>query len=865
MSRVRVVRTWWGSIALIAGVWGCETASNPGGVQRDVIPPSIALSTTADTQQIASGLVFTVTASDNLSLKDIQLTYSGGYIAQTDTIFNTATPSLTLAEHIAFAGNSGAGGLIKIVGRATDGAGNFATDSIFIFLSNVQALKVNLLAPSVGAVASTGKNITIAVQAQQLGGIQRVGFIVASRSAVTDPTTPPTDSLVFVTNFPPDTTYTDTLTVTATTGTFTVTGFAVDAGGRRGLSNSVVVTVQSAANDVTPPTVSFSIAARVEVNDSITVHATDPSGISLIGFQVDTSLTLTGPALSLVTVNVGAANLTDVTKTLSLGLAALITQFPKPVIVRGYACDLATPTNNCGYSQTSTLITAPPLRAGRAGPLRAANPSGGTDTVVVVAGFTRPLPLGGSIADAIYDSTRRELYLTNPTLSRVEVFQVANSTFVASGIPSAGAQPWGIALWPKDTLGHYADTIVVANSGGTQLSVINVGPGAPRQLLWRQDLPDFLVETYHVLTQAGGFQLEIIVFNISDRPQYVATVCRVGAAPPNCDADSVFSIYSTVPTAADPSPFTNRATLRMEKMHRPAFNGDTTALFGHFFWELAEGAPATGNDTLRIELRRGLPYNVTKTILSACAGVNVNLSRFGLGDSTFARNSGNFTHGFFGEGGSLAGGIGFARVMSYTTKAPLVHGSATTTTCATPRTPPGPNTGITDTGDNDVDFGMSPAIDVVDFISNTATRVHSIATNFNGATNVARADSLYFLDEGLRLKATSPDSSGPGMDMNVDHNFAAGGSCAPTCGGTGNINNRILFAAGQNATVHVWDTFYGALVDSIPVRDPIIGPLRVAKDAGGAQLLFGITARGLVIVRLPAITNIFVPAPPRRR
>ena len=156
MSRVRVVRTWWGSIALIAGVWGCETASNPGGVQRDVIPPSIALSTTADTQQIASGLVFTVTASDNLSLKDIQLTYSGGYIAQTDTIFNTATPSLTLAEHIAFAGNSGAGGLIKIVGRATDGAGNFATDSIFIFLSNVQALKVNLLAPSVGAVASTG-------------------------------------------------------------------------------------------------------------------------------------------------------------------------------------------------------------------------------------------------------------------------------------------------------------------------------------------------------------------------------------------------------------------------------------------------------------------------------------------------------------------------------------------------------------------------------------------------------------------------------------------------------------------------------------------------------------------------------------
>ena len=861
MPRVHVVRAWWGSIALIAGVWGCETARNPGGVQHDVIPPTIKLTTSADTQQIASGLAFTVTASDNLSLKDIQLTYSGGYIAVTDTVFASATPSVTIGEHITFPAGSGAGGLIKIVGLATDGAGNFARDSIFIFLSNVQALRVNLLAPSTGALASTGKNITVAVQAQQLGGIQRVGFIIVPRTAVTDPTTPPTDSLVFTTSFPPDTTYTDTLTVLATTGTFTVTGFAVDAGGRRGLSNSVVVTVQSAANDVTPPVVSHTIAARVQVNDTITVHATDPSGISLIGFQVDTSLTLTGPALSLVTLNVGAANLTDVTRKFSLGLAALITQFPKSVIVRGYACDLATPTNNCGYSQTSTIIRAPSRLSG---PTRAATPSNGIDTVIVVAGFTAALPLGGSIADAIYDSTRRELYLTNPSLSRVEVFQVANSTFVAAGIPSAGAQPWGIALWPKDTLGHYADTIVVANSGGTQLSVISVGPGAPRQLLWRQDLPDYQIETYHVLTQAGGFQLQIVVYNVSDRPQYVATVCRVGGAPPNCAADSIFAMYSTVPTPADPSPFTNRATLRMEKLHRPAFNGDTTGLFGHFFWELAQGAPATGNDTLRIELRRGLPYNQSKVILSACAGVNVNLSRFGLGDSTFARNSGNFTHAFFGEGGALAGGIGFARVMAYSTKAPLVHGGATTTTCTTPRTPPAPNTGITDTGDNDVDFGMSPAVDVVDFISNTATRVRSIATNFNGQTNVARADSLYFLDEGLRLKATSPDSAGPWMDMNVDHNFAAGGSCNPTCGGGGNINNRILFAAGVNPTIHVWDTFYGSLVDSIPVRDPIIGPLRVAKDAGGQQLLFGITARGLVIVRLPAITNTFTPAPPRR-
>jgi hypothetical protein len=540
--------------------------------------------------------------------------------------------------------------------------------------------------------------------------------------------------------------------------------------------------------------------------------------------------------------------LTDVTHAFSLGLAGVFAKFPKLVVARGYACDLDIPVNHCAYSTSSTVFTS------GGGTLASA----GTDTVTVVAGFTRPLPLGGSIADAIYDSTRRELYLTNPGLSRVEVFQVASSTFVATGIPSAGSRPWGIALWPRDTLGHYADTIVVANSGGTQLSILNVGPGAPRQLLWRQDLPNFLIQTYHVISTPGGFTARIVEYNISDRPQYVATVCRVGAAPPNCDADQVFALYSSLPTAADPQPFTNRATLRMEKLKNTQ---DTTQLFAHFFWEIAQGYPTATSDTLRIVMRRGRPYNQTHVVLSACAGINIDLSRFALGDSTFARNSGNFTHGFFAEGGNLAGGIGFGRVMGYATKGALVHGAPTAKTCETPR----PNTGVFDSGDNDVDFGMTPAVDVVDFVTNTATRLRSIATNFNGLTNVARFDSIYFLDEGMRLKAMAPDAGGGGIDMNANHNFTPGGSCAPTCGGTGSINDRILFAAGTTPTVRIWDTFYGALVDSFPVRDPITGPLRVAKDAGGRQLLFGITPRGLVVVAIPAVTNPFTPAPPPPR
>jgi hypothetical protein len=121
-----------------------------------------------------------------------------------------------------------------------------------------------------------------------------------------------------------------------------------------------------------------------------------------------------------------------------------------------------------------------------------------------------------------------------------------------------------------------------------------------------------------------------------------------------------------------------------------------------------------------------------------------------------------------------------------------------------------------------------------------------------------RADSIYYLDEGLRLKGLSPAPQGaPGMDMNYNHAFGPSGPCPPlstACGGNGSANDRILFAARPDAGIDVYDTYFGARIGAIPVRDPIIGPLRVARDATG-QLLFGVTGRGLVVLRLPAFVN----------
>src|SRR5438034_244899 len=733
MLQGRGVRALWGTGVLLAAVWACETARNPGGIQRDLTPPTISLTKTPpDTQDISAGLTFAVSATDNLGLKDIRLTYSGGYIALTDTVFCSTVTASSIPVHITFPSNSNAGGLIRIVGHATDGAGNFAEDTLFIVLNNVKALKVTLIAPLTGAVAGTGKYVPIHVRAVQVSGVKRIGWIVTPGQTATTGV----DSLLSAAlPYPDSIDLIDSVLVTGTSGFFVLQGFAVD------------------------------------------------------------------------------------------GAVAL----------------------NRGVSGATFTTISP------SGPAK-------LDTITLVAGVTRSFPLGGKIADAIFNANLNELYLTNPSRHRVEIFQVANSSFVANPITFGVGVPWGIALWPRDTLGAYGDTIVVADAGGTQLAVVDVRP-AVRRLQWRQDLPNYLIETYRILTSQGGGTLEqITIYDVSDRPQYVATVCRP-AAGTACPPDQIYALYSTTPTVSSTSPFGGKGTLRMEKLVSPTSGFPQ---FGKFFWEIGATTANAGTDTLRIEQIRGQTSTV---VLSACAGVSIKLESFGLGDSTYARNSGNFKHAFFGEGGNIT--TSFARVMAYDANRILQTGVFQS--CI------GNGRTALASGFNDVDFGMSPGVNVSDFISNTGIHVASVATNFNGLTNVVRADSTHYLDSNLRLKATSCTlavggvgcvTGSPGMDMNYFHDFSPGGSCTPTCGGGTNVNNRLLFAARPDASIDVFDTFDGSQILSgglpvtIPIRDPIIGPLRVAKDATG-QRLFGITAKGLVMVRLPALVNPN-PAPPRR-
>src|SRR5688572_20140567 len=112
-------RAVFGIGVLVGALVACETARNPGGIQRDLTSPNITLGNTAgDTQDIAGGLRFSVSATDNLALLRVRLIFSGGDIGIQDTVFTGQVQNYQVNRNRTYPAGSGAGGLVQIIGRA---------------------------------------------------------------------------------------------------------------------------------------------------------------------------------------------------------------------------------------------------------------------------------------------------------------------------------------------------------------------------------------------------------------------------------------------------------------------------------------------------------------------------------------------------------------------------------------------------------------------------------------------------------------------------------------------------------------------------------------------------------------------------
>ncbi len=801
LRRGLIVAAAAASISLGVAACNDSTSIDP---QRDRVPPTLSL--TARTQQADTVIAFTTDASDNLGLKTIHVQAIGAVSVIFDTTFTSAVTDIQLPFTLFASRSVPAGTPVTITAEAVDGAGNSSgIDTLIMATGNVPPPEVRVISPTSGSSAVLGKSILVTVMGKtalkvRSLGLMTTGPVVRADSAVYS--SPLLDSLTFQ----------DTVAIpaNATPGTLTITPFLRDSLGQRAVGPSITITVQTAAQINSVPVVNayctssqaFDNACghgkRVEVSDTVHVEADDPSGISQLGYEVRS--TLGGPIDDTQTF-LSNGQLTFQPHTFAMNLP--YTTFPKTAYIQVFA------QNSNGVRAYAKLASG----ADR------------IDTVIVVAGVTRPLPLGGEVADALYHAGKDRLYLTNIKRNQVEVFNLGDSSFKAAVI--VGSRPWGLTAWPRDRNGTMGDTLLIANSGGTDISYIDLNVGTSGAEVFRYALPNIIV--YSVTTVTSGtsglpFQ-QRVRFDFSDRPQFPAATCIVAGGV----CTETIMAYTTTPTPGQTVPFDKlNGTIRWENLTRGVTAaGKTDYHTSHFFFEPAQGQSAGRADTLEIirfdangiDSTVILPYNQLIGAGPARFAVTVRLPELGYRDTTFARNSGNFQRAIFGEGGSVFG----SRAIAFD----VDRGYDLNPVLAVPV----------------IDKGVSPATAVSDFIGNAFAQVKGVAINFDGSLSGIRADSTYLLNPLLRLQGTLGTTvSNAGLDF---HPLNTGPNSFP-------LNTRLLFAASSEPLIEIYDTRCYQRVSSIPIRDPIIGPIKAAyRVATGQLVLVGATARGVVIAQLP--------------
>jgi len=797
------------SISLVVGACNDNTSIDP---QRDRVPPTLTL--TPITGRPDTVIAFTTEAKDNLGLKTIHVQAIGAVGFVFDTVFTSAVTDIQLPFTLFASRVVPPGTPVTITATAYDGAGNSSgVDTLVMATGNLPPPEVRILSPFSGSSAVVGKSILVTVMGKAATKVRSLGLMSTGPVIIND-------SLVYSSPLLDSLTFQDTVAIpaNATPGTLTLTPFLRDSLNQRTVGPSITITVQTAAQINSVPVVNayctssqaFDNACghgkRVEVTDTVHVEADDPSGISELGYEVRS--TVGGPIDDSATF-LSNGQLTFQPHTFAMRLP--YSAFPTTAYIQVFA------RNSNGVRAYAKLSSG----ADR------------IDTVVVVAGVTRPLPVGGQVADALYHQGRDRLYLTNLTRNQVEVFSLTDSSFKAPVI--VGSRPWGLTSWPRDRNGTQGDTLLIANSGGTDISYVdlNAGTSGSGAEVFRYALPNIIV--YSVTTVTSGtsglpFQ-QLSRYDFSDRPEFLAATCIVAGGV--C-TETVLA-YTTTPTPGQTPPFnTLNGTIRWENLTQGiTAAGKSDPHTSHFFFEPAMGQSAGRADTLKIvrfdangvDTAVMVPYN--QPVAGGFYSVTVRLPELGYRDTTFARNSGSFQRAIFGEGGSVFG----SRAVSYDAD----RGFATTFTDLTGATVAIPIPVI--------DKGVSPSTAVSDFIANTFAEVKGVAINFDGSLSAIRADSTYILNPLLRLQGVlNTTVNNAGLDF---HPLNTGPNSFP-------LNTRLLFAASSEPQIDIFDTHCYQRVSTIPIRDPIIGPIKAAYRLSTGQLvLVAATARGVVIAQLP--------------
>jgi hypothetical protein len=712
---------------------------------------------------------------------------------------------------------------VMLVVAASDAAGNVAADTVMI---GVGGPRVAVRAPADGQVVRAGMQVPIQVAASDPDG---VNLIAIEYAGVVNQTVQHVFAAV------PDTVINVLLTLPATAGDLEITALARNTDGITNRTRTVRVTVASATDlDDEAPRVGLQVFApeRVELTDSIRIQVSardEEGGTGVVRLGVTALATSLEGGADIVWHRVHTFDTprsTLATHTFVVGIDSLYA-----LLGAGFAADLSLPdtlqfefhaiavdaAGNCAAATGTALAQGPCgelTRAGATVPV-AANAVGQRRDVVVVAGRTIRLPGGGVIADAVVDQNRRQLFLSNHTFNRVEKLDLQTLAFHPGGI-AVGAQPWGLFM---DNSG---DSLIVANSGGTNLDFVNLNAAVLRaQPQNRIQTPNVLLYQINQEEDEGNVvRFTATPIGFSDRPQFVAQ-----------DMNGAL-LYSTLPTGSAPDGTVRRAWRQPDwdpgryevellmTFTRP--NPDAFALAKvDSVKECTIIGPVTFSGVIiydripgtstRISSGCQHPVDAWQDVLDQGSNAELLQRRawdedaIGMSDTTFVSASTDRRRIVFGEGAANTG-----RIIMWHAEAQRA----------------------------------SNPIEVVDLIHNEPARITGIDLNGDGRLGVARGEAgAYFFSEDLRLYGRAVEGVGGG----------AGAAIHPTHSGTG---PGLAFVGTNRRSIQVIDVVHYTARGEIPIRDDVVGPLRVSPRLPGDPAdtvvrVYAVTSGGgVVLVRV---------------
>ncbi|HEY9227862.1 MAG TPA: hypothetical protein VIP11_14490 [Gemmatimonadaceae bacterium] len=699
---------------------------------------------------------------------------------------------------------------LRIVVIATDSSG--AADTATRIVNLVSGPKVAVVSPGNGDSIPAGTGLTVAARAQHPAGVGRIDIRV--RGETNWKTKLDTSFTQVYNNNPRDVTFTAIARIPVDAplrGRITVTATAVDV--ERQSGSSVPATAYVRSSNAAIPRVTQTVPAKTEYLDSVVVRATGEA-ITTVGILVRDSIGATVKRDSIRLPQPFTAN-----AQVSVPLNLPPTQQGRRLAITGFAIDQA---GRIGYA-------VPATRSGSEGQLSGA----ASDSTLVVYGRTFQYPQQGVIGDIAVDASRGNVFISNTSFNLLNVWQQSASGkgFASSSIP-VGSLPWGLFI------SNNPDTLLVANSGGTNISRVFIGSTEASAL--REDLPNRILTrntyTYQITVQkdenTGKIRLTALgPISNSDRPAYLA----------QSKGGRIY--YSTRPTASspggsirwldpslpvpDPRPVWQYGTMmKSTEQIYALFNVDSIAIG-------ATLPSSAASDTLYIwdhpygqrdgviAVADTIPLNAVAAAVAdgsdAEAVLRLDLGTLPLTDTTFVAASGSRNWIAFGEGNKPGAG----RVL-------MVKDSAG----------PVPNF-------------FSPLVTISDLTDNASEQVFGLALDFPGTTVASHGTQSFFSSVSdpfhLRLQGKY-DSFDNGAGVTF-HPNANGTMSAP--------DERLAFVGAKSGQIEIVDIAYYVSRGKLQLKYPIYGPLRASGpmpgDPGSVVLkLYAVSPQGLIVIDLTA-------------